>query len=165
MAQLDWKAEYAYTTGMQAFIYGFPYMYNAQLRHDWVTNKRDPDVVPYAAVDHFWHAARLIDASYRDGDRTPGLRWDHDGGLTIRLQPESPGGDGTPNWLPTSAADPWFAILRMYRPHPEVIAATWNAPESPRRGDQKTGRPSQFIPSGPKAASRRTARTHDRRTR
>jgi Protein of unknown function (DUF1254) len=67
MAQLDWKAEYAYTTGMQAFIYGFPYMYNAQLRHDWVTNKRDPDVVPYAAVDHFWHAARLIDASYRDG--------------------------------------------------------------------------------------------------
>ena len=67
MAQLDWKAEYAYTTGMQAFIYGFPYMYNAQLRHDWVTSKRDPDVVPYAAVDHFWHAARLIDASYRDG--------------------------------------------------------------------------------------------------
>jgi hypothetical protein len=67
MSQSDWKAEYAYTTGMQAFIYGFPYMYNAQLRHDWVTSKRDPDVIPYAAVDHFWHAARLIDASYRDG--------------------------------------------------------------------------------------------------
>jgi hypothetical protein len=67
MAELDWKAEYAYTTGMQAFIYGFPYMYNAKLRHDWVTNKRDPEVVPYAAVNHFWHAARLIDASYRDG--------------------------------------------------------------------------------------------------
>ena len=67
MSQLDWKAEYAYTTGMQAFIYGFPYIYNSQLRHDWVTSKRDPDVVPYAAVDYFWHAARLIDASYRDG--------------------------------------------------------------------------------------------------
>jgi hypothetical protein len=66
-APMDWKAEYAYTTGMQAFIYGFPYIYNAQLRHDWVTNKRDPDVVPYAAVDYFWHASRLIDASYRDG--------------------------------------------------------------------------------------------------
>ena len=24
MAQLDWHGEYAYTTGMQAFIYGFP---------------------------------------------------------------------------------------------------------------------------------------------
>ena len=310
MAQLDWKAEYAYTTGMQAFIYGFPYIYNAQLRHDWVTSKRDPDVVPYAAVDHFWHAARLIDASYRDGgcpnndtlyslawldlseepvilshpdmgdryftfelmgftsdtydyvgqrttgkdaghfaisgpgwqgklplrqqflsgdwatlvngwrypppnmgrfgddflqraadqsmagitandpaesvylvnftdaegstlvpdgryelhfsagslppvdafwslavyttqdmnlipnaadrfsvgDRTPDLRWDHDGGLTIHLQPEPPSGQGKPNWLPTSATDPWFVILRMYRPHPEVIAATWKCP-------------------------------------
>jgi hypothetical protein len=44
--QLDWKAEYAYTTGMQAFIYGFPYIYNAKLRHDWVTQARDPAVVP-----------------------------------------------------------------------------------------------------------------------
>ena len=40
--QPDWEAEYAYTTGMQAFIYGIPYMYNAKLRHDWVTSKRDP---------------------------------------------------------------------------------------------------------------------------
>lgn len=63
----DWRAEYAYTAGMQAFIYGFPYIYNAQIRHDWVTNRRDPDVVPYAAVNHFWHAARLLDATYRDG--------------------------------------------------------------------------------------------------
>ena len=67
MSQLDWKAEYAYTAGVQAFISGFPYMYNVQLRHDWVTSKRDPDVVPYAAVDYFWHAARLTDAGYRDG--------------------------------------------------------------------------------------------------
>lgn len=63
----DWRAEYAYTAGMQAFIYGFPYIYNAQLRHDWVTTPRDPDVVPYAAVNHFWHAARLLDETYRDG--------------------------------------------------------------------------------------------------
>ena len=65
--QLDWKAEYAYTAGMQAFIYGFPYIYNAKLRHDWVTQARDPAVVPYAAVNHFWHAARVMDATYRDG--------------------------------------------------------------------------------------------------
>ena len=67
MAQVDWKAEYAYTTGMQAFIYGFPYVYNAKLRHDWVTQARDPAVIPYAAVGHFWHAARVMDATYRDG--------------------------------------------------------------------------------------------------
>jgi hypothetical protein len=63
----DWRAEYAYTTGVQAFIYGFPYIYNARLRHDWVTQPRDPQFVPYAAVNHFWHAGRLINAAYRDG--------------------------------------------------------------------------------------------------
>ena len=63
----DWRAEYAYTAGVQAFVYGFPYISYAQLRHAWVTNKRDPEVVPYAAVNHFWHAGRLLDASYRDG--------------------------------------------------------------------------------------------------
>ncbi|HET9648947.1 MAG TPA: DUF1254 domain-containing protein [Microlunatus sp.] len=78
----DWRAEFAYTAGVQAFIYGFPYIYNAQLRHDWVTKKRDTAVVPYAAVNHFWHAARLLDASYRDGgcpstDSLYSLAWLH----------------------------------------------------------------------------------------
>lgn len=63
----DWPAAYAYTAGVQAFIYGFPYIYYAQLRHAWVTSKRDPEVVPYAAVNHFWHAGRLLDATYLDG--------------------------------------------------------------------------------------------------
>jgi hypothetical protein len=39
-----------YTAGVQAVVYGFPYIYYAQLRHAWVANKRDPEVVPYAAV-------------------------------------------------------------------------------------------------------------------
>jgi hypothetical protein len=90
MAGLDWKAEYAYTTGMQAFIYGFPYVYNAKLRHDWVTNKRDPDVVPYAAVNHFWHTARVLDATYRDGgcpnnDTLYSLAWLDLGGEPVIL--------------------------------------------------------------------------------
>ena len=90
MSQLDWKAEYAYTTGMQAFIYGFPYVYNAKLRHDWVTSKRDPDVVPYAAVNHFWHAARVMDATYRDGgcpnnDTLYSLAWLDLGGEPVIL--------------------------------------------------------------------------------
>jgi hypothetical protein len=63
----DWHTEFAYSTGLQAFIYGFPYIYNAKLRHDWVTQSRDPSVIPYAAVNHFWHASRLLDATYRDG--------------------------------------------------------------------------------------------------
>ncbi len=39
----DWHGEYAYSLGLQAFIYGFPYIYNAQLRHKWVT---DPQTRP-----------------------------------------------------------------------------------------------------------------------
>ena len=62
------------------------------------------------------------------GDRTPGLARDPDGGLTIYLQPGSPGGKRAPNWLPTSAQHPWFVILRMYRPHPTVIEAKWECP-------------------------------------
>ena len=67
-------------------------------------------------VDAFWSLAayttkdmNLIPNAadrYSVGDRTPGLRWDQDGGLTIRLQPEPPGRDGKPNWLPTSATAP-----------------------------------------------------------
>ena len=65
--RVDWKAEYAYTAGVQASVYGFPYIYNAKIRHDWATQPRDPAVIPYAAVNHFWHASQLMDASYRDG--------------------------------------------------------------------------------------------------
>nr|WP_167532363.1 MULTISPECIES: DUF1254 domain-containing protein [Streptomyces] len=63
----DWRGEYAYTLGEQAFVYGFPYIYNARLRYDWVTTPRNPATTPYAPVNHFWHAERLPDATYRDG--------------------------------------------------------------------------------------------------
>ncbi|MEU3534030.1 DUF1254 domain-containing protein [Streptomyces murinus] len=63
----DWRGEYAYTLGEQAFVYGFPYIYNARLRHDWVTRPRNAATIPYAPVNHFWHAERLLDATYRDG--------------------------------------------------------------------------------------------------
>jgi hypothetical protein len=63
----DWEKEYAYSLGLQAFIYGFPYIYNAEIRHKWVTQPEDPDFVPYAAVNHFWHASKVMDATYRDG--------------------------------------------------------------------------------------------------
>ena len=63
----DWHGEYAYSLGLQAFIYGFPYIYNAQTRYKWVTQPRNPKFVPYAALNEFWHASQLMDATYRDG--------------------------------------------------------------------------------------------------
>ncbi|MFF0812204.1 hypothetical protein [Streptomyces albogriseolus] len=42
----DWRREYAYTLGQQAFVYGFPYLYNAELRHRWVTQKPETETTP-----------------------------------------------------------------------------------------------------------------------
>ena len=80
-------------------------------------------------MDAFWSLAAYTAADlnlipnpanrYSVGDRTPGLRRDPDGGLTIHLQPESPGADQEANWLPTSPSDDWFVILRLYRPQPD----------------------------------------------
>jgi hypothetical protein len=74
---------------------------------------------------------------YSVSDRTPGLRPDPDGGLTIYLQPGSPGADREPNWLPTSADNPWFVILRMYRPHPRWPRPNGNARASPESPDHQ----------------------------
>ena len=89
-------------------------------------------------VDSFWSLAAYTEPGhepdpqprhrYSVGDRTPGLVHDPDGGLTIYLQPGSPGKEREPNWLPTSAEHPWFVILRMYLPHPAVIQAKWECP-------------------------------------
>jgi hypothetical protein len=64
---LDWHSEYAYSLGLQAFIYGFPYVYSSQIRYKWTNDPRDPEHVPYSAVGRFWHAPGVLDASYQDG--------------------------------------------------------------------------------------------------
>ena len=95
----------------------------------------DADDKPPA--DSFWSLAlygtdmNLVANSagrYSIGDRTPGLKTDADGGLTIHMQVESPGADAEANWLPTSSDSEWFVVLRMYLPRPEVIEAQWECP-------------------------------------
>jgi hypothetical protein len=36
-AATDWREEYAYTVGTQAYIFGYPWVYLAQIRYGWVT--------------------------------------------------------------------------------------------------------------------------------
>lgn len=50
-----------------------------------------------------------------------------DGSLTIHLQKDSPGAEQEPNWLP-SPDGPFYAVLRIYLPKPEVIAGEWVPP-------------------------------------
>ena len=89
-------------------------------------------------VDAFWSLSAYTAADmnlipsaarrYSVGNRTPGLCRDSDGGLTIHLQPESPSTDREPNWLPTSPDQPWFVILRLYRPQASVAETKWECP-------------------------------------
>ena len=60
------------------------------------------------------------------GDRTPGLRRDADGSITITLGHQRP--DETANWLPTPDG-PCVLALRAYEGQPEVVAADWFPPD------------------------------------
>ena len=64
----DWREQYAYSLGVQAYIFGFPYVYLPSLRADWVTRPKSADELPlYAPINHFSHVRALADASYRGG--------------------------------------------------------------------------------------------------
>ncbi|SDR64341.1 Protein of unknown function [Rhizobiales bacterium GAS113] len=55
----DWREQYAYALGMQAYIYGFPYVYMSEVRWGQVAQKVDPELLPHAAVNHFWHSKMM----------------------------------------------------------------------------------------------------------
>lgn len=66
--QSDWREEFAYTLGMQAFIYGWPWVNMARHRWSNVTQPTDTNNMPYAALNRFWHARHVVDATFREGN-------------------------------------------------------------------------------------------------
>ncbi len=87
-------------------------------------------------VDGFWSVcvygpdlffvANALDR-YSIGDRTPGLRRDPGGGLTITLGADRSSGPAAANWLPAPAG-PCFLALRAYEGRSAVVDATWFPP-------------------------------------
>jgi hypothetical protein len=64
----DWHEQYAYTLGVQAYVFGFPYVYLPTLRWNWVTVPKPPgSITPYAPLNHFYNVRDLATAEYRDG--------------------------------------------------------------------------------------------------
>lgn len=58
---------------------------------------------------------------YAIGDRTPGLRRDADGGLTLHIQHARPEGEAAQaNWLPAPEGD-FYLCLRAYVPRAELL--------------------------------------------
>jgi hypothetical protein len=56
------------------------------------------------------------------------FKYGSDGSLTIYVQKDSPGAAKEPNWLPAPDG-PFYAILRVYMPAPEVVNGTWKKPQ------------------------------------
>jgi hypothetical protein len=109
-------------------------------RHSWRLRFAPGRLPP---VDFFWSISMyalpergLVPnpiGRYSIGDRTPGLTTDADGGLTLWLQPESPGPDRESNWLPTPPG-PFFFVARLYGPKADALEKRWTLPPLEKLG-------------------------------
>jgi len=64
----------------------------------------------------------LINAPMLDG-----LAKDADGGITLEIRRDAPGGARDANWLPAPDG-PFFLVLRLYWPKPEALDGSWSPP-------------------------------------
>jgi hypothetical protein len=55
------------------------------------------------------------------------FRYGDDGSLTFYVQKDSPGAEKESNWLPAPNG-PFYCIMRIYMPKPEVIEGRWKIP-------------------------------------
>jgi hypothetical protein len=63
----NWREEWAYSLGVQAYAYTFPWYYNQLLLWKWTTQPPPHDRTPSMPLNSFWHSRYLTDASYTDG--------------------------------------------------------------------------------------------------
>ncbi|MFD0148761.1 DUF1254 domain-containing protein [Streptomyces sp. NPDC055721] len=107
-------------------------------------NAADHDHVIHFPAGHlpparfFWSATMyrlperlLVDneiGRYSIGDRTPGLVYDDDGGLTLYVRKDRPADPKqAANWLPAPDG-PFTVVVRMYGPDPSVLDGGWRLP-------------------------------------
>lgn len=60
----DWREQYAYSVGVQAYIYAGPLLYLTQLRYKWTT---DANSFPYTPLNRLYNFRNIADATYKDG--------------------------------------------------------------------------------------------------
>ncbi len=82
-------------------------------------------VTLYTLPDRFLYDNPLN--RYSIGDRTKGLKYDDEGGLTIHVGHESPGKDQESNWLPAPAGKYSF-VARVYGPSEAAMTGKWKLP-------------------------------------
>jgi hypothetical protein len=77
-------------------------------------------------VPDFYLVANPINR-YSIGDRTPGLKTDSDGSLTLYIGKNSPGRDKESNWLPAPDG-PFRPLLRLYQPQEAILDGSYAVP-------------------------------------
>lgn len=87
-------------------------------------------------LPHFFLVANPI-GRYSIGDRTPGIVYDDDGGLTITISATRPDdAKAAANWLPAPEGE-FRPLLRLYAPGPAVLEGSYRlAPIRKARGDE-----------------------------
>ncbi|MFC1578912.1 DUF1254 domain-containing protein [Pseudomonadota bacterium] len=67
-AAIDWREDYAYHLGIQAYTFSYPWLYLSTLKYLWVIkNEPHKDVTLYMGLNRWWHGRNYITADYRDG--------------------------------------------------------------------------------------------------
>jgi len=64
---------------------------------------------------------------YSLGDRSEGLQYDQDGGLSLYISHDPPAGGNESNWLPAPKGK-FYLILRAYLPSQEIVEQSWEPP-------------------------------------
>jgi hypothetical protein len=100
------------------------------------TKQQLPQVNAFWSVTLYGPDFNFVDNAidrYAIGDRSPGLKYDADGGLTIYVQKDAPGGDKNANWLPSGGGN-FHLVLRAYLPKAPMLSKDW-APSAVQRAD------------------------------
>lgn len=94
----------------------------------------DKDELP--DVDAFWSLTmyntdkNLVENElnrYSIGDRTDGIQYDDEGGLTIYVSHDKPDASKVNNWLP-APKDEFYVFIRTYLPADDIITGNWAPP-------------------------------------
>ncbi|MCF8024877.1 MAG: DUF1214 domain-containing protein [Desulfobacteraceae bacterium] len=64
----DWREDYAYTLGVQAYIFSFPWVFLPKIEYQWVVvPPKNAALTPNMPLNQWWHARNIITSDYRDG--------------------------------------------------------------------------------------------------
>ena len=64
----DWREDYAYTLGVQAYIFSYPWVFLPNIRYAWVKgNEANSQYATYMAFNRFWKSRDILTPKWRDG--------------------------------------------------------------------------------------------------